>query len=86
MKYVKAKDVLPASLIVELQKYVSGSAIYIPKPKDTRLSWGELTGVRNYLNERNSIIKDKHNSGYSIKALAKEFYLSYESVKKIVYK
>ena len=85
MKYLKAKDVLPESLIVELQKYVSGSAIYIPKPKDTRLGWGEVTGMRDYLNKRNNIIKDKHNSGYAIKALAKEFYLSYESVKKIVY-
>lgn len=31
MKYVKANAVLPESLITEIQKYIQGETIYIPK-------------------------------------------------------
>lgn len=33
MKYVKAKAVLPESLIAEIQKYIQGETIYIPNKK-----------------------------------------------------
>lgn len=31
MKYVKATTILPEELLVEIQKYVQGRTIYIPK-------------------------------------------------------
>ena len=31
MQYENAKDILPASLLEEVQKFVEGKAIYIPK-------------------------------------------------------
>jgi hypothetical protein len=43
-KYVNAKQILPESLIQEIQKYVKGQHIYIPQTD--RQEWGTSTGVR----------------------------------------
>ena len=84
MKYENAKDILPASLLKEVQKYVEGKAIYIPKCEKTK-GWGEASGYREKLNKRNSLICNRYSAGRSILEIAEEFYLSPETVKKIVY-
>ena len=84
MKYENAKDILPASLLEEVQKYAEGKVIYIPKCTKTR-GWGEASGYREKLNKRNSLICNKYSVGRSILEIAEEFYLSPETVKKIVY-
>ncbi len=45
MQYENAKDILPASLLAEVQKYAEGKAIYIPK-RTKREGWGEASGYR----------------------------------------
>ena len=40
MSYVNADDVLPKDLIEEIQKYVDGQLIYIPRKDENSLSWG----------------------------------------------
>lgn len=84
MKYENAKDILPASLLEEVQKYAEGKVIYIPKCTKTR-GWGEASGYREKLNKRNSLICNRYSVGRSILEIAEEFYLSPETVKKIVY-
>ncbi len=84
MKYENAKDILPASLLKEVQKYVDGKAIYIPKCEKTK-GWGEASGYREKLNKRNMSICSRYSAGASIIELAEMFFLSPESVKKIVY-
>lgn len=84
MKYENAKDILPASLLEEVQKYAEGKVIYIPKYTKTR-GWGEASGYREKLNKRNSLICNRYSAGRSILEIAEEFYLSPETVKKIVY-
>lgn len=84
MQYENAKDILPASLLEEVQKYAEGKAIYIPKRSKTK-GWGELSGYREKLNKRNSSICGRFAAGASILELAEEFFLSPETVKKIVY-
>ena len=84
MKYENAKDILPASLLEEVQKYAEGKVIYIPKCTKTR-GWGEASGYREKLNKRNSLICNRYSAGKSILEIAEEFYLSPETVKKIVY-
>jgi hypothetical protein len=84
MKYENAKDILPASLLEEVQKYAEGKVIYIPKCTKTRV-WGEASGYREKLNKRNSLICNRYSAGRSILEIAEEFYLSPETVKKIVY-
>lgn len=84
MKYENATDILPASLLEEVQKYAEGKAIYIPKRGKTK-GWGEASGYREKLNKRNASICSRYSAGASIMELSEEFFLSPESVKKIVY-
>ncbi|KAF0815626.1 MULTISPECIES: CD3324 family protein [unclassified Cytobacillus] len=86
MSYIKANAVLPANLIEEIQKYVQGEAIYIPKPEKDHQKWGSRSGARKALDERNLSIKGAFQKGKTISQLAEEYYLSAETIKKIVYK
>lgn len=86
MKYVKVENVLPDNLIKEIQKYIQGEYIYIPSPPNTRKKWGENSGNREHIRKRNEDIYSKYRNGYKIKDLAEEYYLSVESIKRIVYK
>ena len=85
MKYVKVETVLPNSLVKEIQKYIQGEYIYIPCQSKTRKRWGEKTGNREYIKNRNENIRNKYISGTSINDLALEFFLSESSIKKVIY-
>lgn len=85
MKYVKADTVLPDTLVREIQKYVQGEYIYIPAESKKRKKWGENSGNRQYMKNRNETIKQKYRSGSTIDKLAEEFFLSAASIKKIIY-
>ena len=86
MQYKKARDVLPDRLLKELQQYVSGETIYIPRgDEDLRKNWGENSGARTYYKERNARIRSQFRSGAAIEELAEEYGLSADSICKIVY-
>ncbi|MEW9669008.1 CD3324 family protein [Ammoniphilus sp. 3BR4] len=85
MKYVNATAILPESLILEIQKYVQGESIYIPKPETTYQKWGTRSGGRKLIDERNTAIRMAFKGGRAIEQLAEEYFLSIETIKKIVY-
>ncbi|GLC30253.1 CD3324 family protein [Clostridium omnivorum] len=85
MKYKNAFDILPDELLHEIQKYIEGEALYIPKSKE-RKKWGEGSGARTYFTERNEEIRNKFFKKISIDDLAEEYGLSTETIRKIVYK
>jgi hypothetical protein len=85
MKYENAEKILPAHLLKQIQEYASGKLLYIPS-KDTKRGWGETSGYKQYLHERNHDIKLRFSSGAGIDQLADEYYLSCDSIKRIVYK
>ena len=85
MKYAKVETVLPDNLIREIQKYIQGEYIYIPSQLEKRKKWGEKSGSRTYIQNRNEIIRNKYKNKSTIVTLAKEFFLSIDSIKKIVY-
>jgi DNA-binding NarL/FixJ family response regulator len=85
MKYVNATSILPETLISEIQKYVQGETIYIPKPETKYRKWGTLSGGRRMLDKRNETIKKAFCTGSTIQQLAEEHFLSIETIKKIVY-
>ncbi|WP_430787623.1 CD3324 family protein [Virgibacillus flavescens] len=85
MSYVKASNVLPDELILELQKYVQGETIYIPKAKSNYEKWGARSGGRKAIDQRNAIIKTDFSDGKSIDELAGKYFLSAETIKKICY-
>ncbi|MCH1626387.1 CD3324 family protein [Fredinandcohnia quinoae] len=85
MAYVKATAILPEKLISEIQKYVQGETIYIPKPETTHKKWGTRSGTRKYIDDRNVSIKTSFKNGRTIDQLANDYHLSVETIKKIVY-
>ena len=84
MKYENAKDVLPAKLLEEVQKYAEGKVIYIPRTEKGR-GWGEASGYREKVRKRNALICSRYMAGKSILEIAEEFFLSPETIKKLVY-
>ncbi|MDI2588609.1 CD3324 family protein [Psychrobacillus sp. NEAU-3TGS] len=85
MKYVNAKSIFPVELLKEIQKYVNGEMVYIPISKESHKKWGESSGGKNYLNNRNREIRQQFSEGMTIDQLSDQFYLSRDSIKKIVY-
>ena len=85
MEYLNAKDILPADLLEQVQKYAAGKYLYVPQKEDDMKAWGELSGYREQLRKRNRMIINKFQYGVTIEELSKEYFLSEETVKKIVY-
>ncbi|WP_439024344.1 CD3324 family protein [Bacillus halotolerans] len=86
MAYVKATAILPEKLISEIQKYVQGKTIYIPKPETSHhQKWGACSGTRKLIDDRNTSIKKAFKNGKTINQLSDEYHLSTETIKKIVY-
>ena len=84
MKYENARDILPEALFAELQRYAAGKLLYVPSPS-ARRPWGFHTGYRRQLDERNGEIRKRYASGISAESLADEYFLTPETVRKIVY-
>nr|WP_257348302.1 CD3324 family protein [Pseudalkalibacillus decolorationis] len=86
MQYKNGKEVFPLSLLNELQKYIEGELIYIPKKKDQRARWGEVNGSRQLIKQRNDEIYQSYMEGLSFDSLEQKYNLSVESIRKIIYK
>ncbi len=84
MNYLKGQDVLPTHLLTEIQKYVNGGLVYIPKDGN-RAQWGSKNGTKRLLTQRNETIRVQYNDGLNIKELSDTYYLSEETIKKIIY-
>lgn len=84
MKYENAKDILPEELLLQVQRYAGGKLLYIPVENESR-SWGEVSGYRQKLLKRNVLILNRYRAGATLSELAEEYFLSLDSIKKIVY-
>jgi len=85
MKYVNANTILPDNLVRELQQYIQGEYIYIPALYKQRKQWGEKTGYREELKQRNITIRTQYHNGSSMESLAKQHCLSLSAIRKIIY-
>ena len=86
MGYRKAVDVLPDELISEIQKYIDGQMLYIPRKSEEHSGWGEKSGIREKLEKRDNRISDEYVSGKAIPDLSREYYLSEKSIQRIIRK
>jgi len=84
MKYKKAQEILPQDIIELIQEYVDGGYLYIPTKNDTKKSWGEKSGLKKELSERNKEIFNKYNKGISVKELVNQYYLTESSIRRII--
>lgn len=86
MSYLNANSVLPPALLRELQKYVQGSLVYVPRPsEEKRVPWGERNGTRRALDLRNERIRGEKREGRTIEELADEHGISPDGIRKILY-
>lgn len=85
MSYVNADHVLPQKLIEEIQKYIDGQLVYIPRKNEHSLSWGEKSGTRDKMAERNKEIVDRYYSGMTIAELSVMYYLSEKRIRGIIH-
>lgn len=85
MKYINAAEILPEKLLKEIQTYIDGNVLYIPKIS-AKKEWGADSGSRTFYQERNKEIQRLYKEGYSIDALAKQYGLAYSTIKKIIYR
>jgi Mor family transcriptional regulator len=84
MNYTKATDILPQHLLEEVQSYIDGTLLYIPKTGN-KVKWGTHSGTREMLQERNKGILTCYQQGASICDLADMYHLCDDTIKKIVY-
>ncbi len=82
MKYVNANDILPVSLVEEIQKHVQGVFLYIPK-KDKQIRRA-VTEYRVELEKRNNRIYKMHLEGMPNRQLADNFSLAQSSIRRIL--
>lgn len=85
MNYTKGSEVLPARLLKEIQEYVEGSLVYIPK-KGGKAGWGYKSGARALIDKRNNKIICLFEQGLGVTDLADKFHLEEDTIKKIVYR
>lgn len=84
MKYINAAEILPERLLKELQTYIDGEVVYIPK-SSIRKEWGAANGSRTFYQERNREIRKLYREGSSIDMLMKRYGLAYSTIQKIIY-
>lgn len=77
MSYQNGKEVFPPALLKEIQRYVQGTCVYIPRI-------GERQRKPNGLRERNAEICRRYAEGQSVRRLAEEYYLSSQAIYKIL--
>lgn len=82
MGYKNSKEILPEELIAQIQKYVGGQNIYIPRKN--KKSWGENTDTKQLLEIRNKEIFLKYQTGDSVISLGAEYHLSVQAIYKIL--
>lgn len=84
MNYKNAADILPPGLLREVQCYIQGEILYIPR-SDSKQEWGAVSGSKNFYLERNYHIRELFQNGISVEELAGKYGVSSSTIKKIVY-
>ena len=85
MSYINAEDVLPKHLMEEIQKYIDGQLMYIPRKNENVLAWGEKNGTKEKLAERNQMIVNRFYLGETITELSRAYYLSEKRIQGIIH-
>ncbi len=84
MSYINAEEILPETLIRQIQEYTDGVYIYIPRKPGTRHAWGQETAYKAELKTRNDHIRKDHAAGLGIAALSGKYHLSGKSIRRIL--
>lgn len=86
MGYVNALKILPKELVEQIQRYVEGQTLYIPKPKQNWRKWGENTDTKEFIEQRNAKLYIEYKDGATVVELSKRYFLDPKSVQRIIRK
>lgn len=84
MRYARARDILPAELLEQLQQYVDGAYLYVPRREENKLTWGERTHSKTETAARNAAIFQEAQAGKEISVLAGEYFLTEKTIRRIL--
>lgn len=84
MRYLKANQILPEDMLEQIQQYIDGACLYIPRKPGSKREWGAGTATRGELAERNRAIYADYLSGASMQGLARKYFLSEKSIQRII--
>ena len=84
MRYMKAADVLPPDLLAQVQAYIDGEYLYIPRRETSRKPWGAANGRKAETLARNQEIYRRYREGTSVDQLAEAYFLAPKSIWKII--
>ena len=84
MSYKKANHLFPSDLLERIQQYIDGEAIYIPRKRGRKKTWGACTPTREELAARNRQIYTDEQAGYSLLALSHKYFLAPKSIQRIL--
>lgn len=84
LKYFNVQEILPENIIKEIQAYIDGEFVYIPRKNGNQKCWGEKSGIKRSLKDRNSTILKKYNEGLTVRDLAQQYFLSEQSIRRII--
>ncbi len=82
--YPKIYEVLPKDIILQIQDYIEGEVIYIPKRSENKKSWGDCTDTKEILSLRNKKIYYDYCDGISVQQLAQKYFLAEKSIQRII--
>lgn len=85
MKYVNAQQILPEKLLQEVQRYVQGETLYVPRTGQDKKRWGTVSGGKQLLKKRNEAIRTSFEKGTRVEQLAADYHLAVTTIRKIVY-
>lgn len=86
MSYKRAIYILPHELLEQVQKYVDGEFIYIPRKSGNKKEWGTKTSTRKELQQRNIQIYEDYLARNSQQELSEKYFLSLKSIQRIIRK
>ena len=84
MHHINARDLLPDGLVKELQRYIQGGYLYVPIDPAQQKHWGEASGYRQELQQRNRQIVEEFRNGISMEAGGKILPV-HIAIRKIIY-
>jgi len=86
MSYLKGEDALPPELLAEIQKYIQGTLVYIPRRDRERFGWGRRNGTREAIDRRDAAIREAAARGVPVVDIAEDYALSTDAIRKVLYR
>ena len=84
MRYMKAADVLPPDLLAQVQAYIDGEYLYIPRRETNRMLWRAANVPKAVTLTRNLGSYPGHREECSGVQLAEAYFLAPKSIWKII--